>query len=73
VKKIVKQKKIVLGQYKCKICTHQEQRKGPQLRQLIRIIQGKILEGSIVYADIWKAYDSLILNEYGLPHLSFAG
>lgn len=32
--------------------------------QLIPIIQGKILEGSKVYTDGWKAYDGLILNGY---------
>ncbi len=28
------------------------------------IIQGKVLEGSTVYTDGWKAYDGLILNGY---------
>ena len=28
------------------------------------IIQGKILEGSTLYTDGWKAYDGLILNGY---------
>ena len=28
------------------------------------IIQGKILEGSTIYTDGWKAYDGLILNGY---------
>lgn len=28
------------------------------------IIQGRILEGSTVYTDGWKAYDGLILNGY---------
>jgi transposase-like protein len=28
------------------------------------MIQGKILEGSTVYMDGWKAYDGLILNGY---------
>ena len=32
--------------------------------QLIPIIQGKILEGSTIYTDGWKAYDGLILNGY---------
>lgn len=32
--------------------------------QLIPIIQGKILEGSTVNTDGWKAYDGLILNGY---------
>ena len=31
---------------------------------LMPIIQGKILEGSTVYTDGWKAYDGLILNGY---------
>lgn len=32
--------------------------------ELMPIIQGKILEGSTVYTDGWKAYDGLILNGY---------
>lgn len=32
--------------------------------QLLPIIQGRILEGSTVYTDGWKAYDGLILNGY---------
>jgi hypothetical protein len=28
------------------------------------IIQGNILEGSIINTDRWKAYDGLILNGY---------
>ena len=32
--------------------------------ELLPILQGKILEGSTVYTDGWKAYDSLILNGY---------
>lgn len=31
---------------------------------LMPIIQGKILEGSTIYNDGWKAYDGLILNGY---------
>ena len=31
---------------------------------LLPIIQGKILEGSTIYTDGWKAYDGLILNGY---------
>jgi transposase len=31
---------------------------------LMPIIQGKILEGSTIYTDGWKAYDGLILNGY---------
>ncbi len=30
--------------------------------QLMLIIQGKILESSIINTDSWKAYDGLILN-----------
>ena len=32
--------------------------------QLMPIIQGKVLEGSIVNTDGWKSYDGLILNGY---------
>ena len=32
--------------------------------QLLPIIQGKILEGSTINTDGWKAYDGLILNGY---------
>ena len=32
--------------------------------QLMPIIQGKILEGSTINTDGWKAYDGLILNGY---------
>lgn len=32
--------------------------------QLMPIIQGKILEGSTINSDGWKAYDGLILNGY---------
>ena len=32
--------------------------------QLMPIIKGKILSGSTVYTDDWKAYDGLILNGY---------
>lgn len=32
--------------------------------QLIPIIKGKILEGSTIHTDGWKAYDGLILNGY---------
>lgn len=31
---------------------------------LMPIIQGKILEGSTIYTDGWKAYDGLLLNGY---------
>ena len=33
-------------------------------KELMPIIQGKILEGSTVNTDGWKSYDSLILNGY---------
>ena len=32
--------------------------------ELMPIIQGKILEGSTIHTDGWKAYDGLILNVY---------
>lgn len=32
--------------------------------ELMPIIQGKILEGSTIHSDGWKAYDGLILNGY---------
>lgn len=32
--------------------------------ELMPIIEGKILEGSTIYTDGWKAYDGLILNGY---------
>jgi len=32
--------------------------------QLMPIIQGKVLEGSTIYSDGWKAYDGLLLNGY---------
>jgi len=28
------------------------------------IIQGKVLEGSTIYTDAWRAYDGLVLNGY---------
>jgi transposase len=31
---------------------------------LMPIIEGKVLEGSTIYSDGWKAYDGLILNGY---------
>ena len=35
------------------------------------IIQGKVLEGSTIHTDGWKAYDGLILNGYN-PFQSWA-
>lgn len=32
--------------------------------ELTPIIQGKILEGSVIHTDGWKAYDRLVLNGY---------
>lgn len=32
--------------------------------ELMPIIQGKILEGSTIHTDGWKAYDGLILDGY---------
>jgi transposase-like protein len=32
--------------------------------QLLPVIQGKILEGSTIHTDCWRAYDSLVLNGY---------
>ena len=34
--------------------------------QLMPIVQGKILEGSTINTDGWKAYDGLILNGYSI-------
>lgn len=38
--------------------------KGCSKADLMPIIQGKVLEGSTIYSDRWKAYDGLILNGY---------
>ncbi len=32
--------------------------------ELMPVIQGKILEGSTIYSDGWRAYDGLLLNGY---------
>ena len=32
--------------------------------ELMPIIKSKVLEGSTIYSDGWKAYDGLILNGY---------
>ena len=34
------------------------------INKIIGIIQGKILEGSTINTDGWKAYDGLVLNGY---------
>ena len=39
--------------------------------ELMPIIQGRILEGSTIYTDGWKAYDGLILNGYEHYSISF--
>ena len=31
---------------------------------LMPLVEGKVLEGSTIYSDGWKAYDGLILNGY---------
>jgi transposase-like protein len=36
--------------------------------QLLPIIQGKIIESSVIHNDGWKAYDGLILNGYDHHH-----
>jgi transposase len=33
-------------------------------KELVPVIQGTILEKSVIYTDGWKAYDGLILNGY---------
>lgn len=33
-------------------------------KELMPIIQGKVLTGSVIHTDGWKAYDGLILNGY---------
>ncbi|MBO7454740.1 MAG: transposase [Alphaproteobacteria bacterium] len=33
-------------------------------KKLMPIIQGKILEGSTIHTNGWKAYDDLTLNSY---------
>jgi transposase-like protein len=33
-------------------------------KELMPIIQGKILEGSTIHTDGWKAYNSLVVNGY---------
>ena len=38
--------------------------KGCSKEELMPIIQGRVLEGSTIYTDGWKAYDGLILNGY---------
>ena len=38
--------------------------KNASKQELMPIIQGKVLEGSTIHSDGWKAYDGLILNGY---------
>ena len=38
--------------------------KHPSKSELMPIIQGKILTGSTIHTDGWKAYDGLVLNGY---------
>jgi transposase-like protein len=42
--------------------------KNAQKEQLMRIIQGKILEGSTIYSDGWKSYNGLIIIINGYDH-----
>ena len=39
--------------------------------ELMPIIQGKIIEGSTIHTDGWRAYDGLILNGY-TQHMSIS-
>jgi len=32
--------------------------------ELMPVIQGRVLEGSVIHTDGWKAYDGLIVNGY---------
>jgi transposase len=41
--------------------------------ELLPVIQGKILEKSVVYTDGWKAYDGLILNGYDYYRVYHSG
>ena len=43
---------------------HVEVVKNCSKEQLMPIIEGKILEGSTIHTDGWKAYDGLIINGY---------
>ncbi len=54
----------VFGVLKRGGCVYVEVVKNCSKDALMPIIQGKILEGSTVYTDGWKAYDGLILNGY---------
>ena len=40
--------------------------------ELLPIIEGKILEGSTIHTDGWRAYDRLLLNGYD-PYRVFDG
>lgn len=54
----------VFGLLKRKGNVHVEVVENCSKDQLMPIIQGKILEGSTIHTDGWKAYDGLILNGY---------
>jgi len=38
--------------------------KNCERRELVPIVQGKVLEGATVYTDGWKSYGGLVLNGY---------
>ena len=54
----------VFGVLKRNGCVYVEIVKNCSKDSLIPIIQGKILEGTTIFTDGWKAYDGLILNGY---------
>ena len=54
----------VFGLLKCDSKVYVEVVKNCSKEILLPIIQGKILEGSTVHTDGWRAYDGLILNGY---------
>jgi transposase-like protein len=57
-------KTIVFGLLKREDKVYLEIVKNAAREELMPIVQGKILEGSTIYTDGWKAYDGLILNGY---------
>jgi transposase-like protein len=54
----------VLGVLKRNGSVYVEVVKNCSKESLLPIIKGKILEGTTIYTDGWKAYDGLILNGY---------